>query len=66
MSRKDYVIIAAALARTRPDDDLARFRTGFGTNGRQWLVTRDAIMGALQADNANFDRPRFIRATEAD
>jgi hypothetical protein len=69
MTRKDYVAIAAALARTRPDPQVSPDgqNTFFdGIKGRQWAVTRDAIIGALQADNPRFDRVRFVRATEAD
>ena len=65
MTRKDYIVIAEALARVRPHIS----RSGLiGLEAaiilRQWLVTRDAIMGTLQRDNPGFDRVRFINATE--
>jgi hypothetical protein len=76
MTRKDYGTIAGALARVRPSnlDTIAdhELAAGRGFSGpldlhslaRQWLVTRDAIAGALQADNPRFDRVRFFAATE--
>jgi len=68
MTRKDYEAIAAALARTRPGIVQSGAPADFFPKGRlfaQWLVTRDALIGVLAADNPRFDRPRFIRATEA-
>lgn len=61
MTRQDYIIIAAALARTRPALPPVFRET---PQARQWLVTRDAVIGALRADNPRFDRVRFVRATE--
>lgn len=72
MTRKDYIELAAALARTRPNgrqitpEDEADEQENATSRAymAQWRVTRDAIMGVLQADNERFDRIRFIRATE--
>jgi hypothetical protein len=69
MTRKDYVGLADAFARTRPErpehpaeTPLDGLRNGWR---EQWLVTRDAVASVLQYDNPRFDRARFIRATEA-
>lgn len=69
MTRKNYVAIAAALARTRPWDGPLTPELAMDAPERrwfeQWRVTRDAIIGVLQHDNPAFDRVRFIQATEA-
>lgn len=66
MTRKHYIALAAALARTRPEewnstDPSSPFMDGLSA---EWRVTRDAIASVLQADNPNFDRARFYAATE--
>lgn len=68
MTRKDYVLIAAALARTRPIEaayaahiDLSVYRA----QSVQWTLDRDSIAVALSDDNAAFDPDRFVKATEA-
>lgn len=64
MNRKDYVVIASALARVRPSNGpLASPQSA--DYYRQWTVTRDAVMGALEDDNPLFDRARFIKASMA-
>lgn len=57
MSRRDYIVIAAALANIRP---AGRLTTGW----RMWAETRDEIANCLKRDNASFDRARFDEATE--
>lgn len=70
MTRKDYEIIAKALARTRPEpygplypatDGVARF----GTSLIRWKMVRSEIAHALAADNPRFNRDTFFAATES-
>ena len=64
MTKKDYSIIAAVLAKTRPDDVLRA--QGVCTPSRSlWAYTVCEMADALKLDNARFDRSRFIAATEA-
>lgn len=58
MTRKDYVLIAAALASAQPDPyaDGARFLE------RQHKRDCEDIADALASDNPRFDRARFLRA----
>jgi hypothetical protein len=76
MTRKDYVALAAALARTRPNPvvtscscphDVPGHVNTFtdGISRKQWVTVRDGIAEALVADNPTFDLARFARATEA-
>ena len=78
MTRKDFRIIAAALARSRPLEtpplrglapDGRRVIFGAGTyedgTWEQWLATRRVMIRALAATNPLFDRERFEEATEA-
>ena len=69
MTAKDYRALAAALARTRPDPKTYQWEgvTNTVTDGISrglWDRTRDSIADTLAADNAHFDRDRFIAATE--
>ena len=63
MSRKDYIKIAAAFAQTRPYV-AARSTKQQRACYAVWHALRGHIMAVLQADNPNFDRYRFIDATE--
>ena len=54
MTRKDYVLIAAALARGEPIDE------GEARDG--WRQAVNAVTAALQSDNTRFDRDKFLRA----
>jgi hypothetical protein len=49
MTRKDYVLIAQAIADVYCDSEAQ-------------LLIADSISQALQADNARFDRARFLTA----
>lgn len=63
MTRKHYIAFAAALRATRPNrllDGASKYTTAM----RQWFSDRDAIADVLQADNGEFDRERFNRASE--
>lgn len=56
MTRKDYILLAAALRDTNP-----------GLKGpidacHQWNRDVEAITSALASDNGAFDRDRFYRA----
>jgi hypothetical protein len=58
MTRKDYIVLAAALSRAlpaEPVDAIALFT---------WRTTVRSIADALQADNPRFDRRRFYAAAD--
>lgn len=54
MTRKDYVLIAEALASARPLD-------GATAASVHWQACH-AMCDALAADNPRFDRERFLKA----
>ena len=54
MTRKDYVLIAAALLTQRPG------RESYTMS--QWLCDVQVICNALAQDNPRFDRERFLKA----
>lgn len=61
MTRKDYKLLAAAFAATKPAP------CTFGPDHtrasvEQWQKDVNEIAIALQSDNPNFDRVRFIKA----
>lgn len=56
MSRKDYVLLAAALRRERPTG--APDGEAFG----MWRASVLAVASALASDSHRFDRDRFLRA----
>lgn len=61
MTRKDYVLIAGALARTRE---------GYAANWDPNLFracndTARSVADALQADNPRFNRTKFMEAAKA-
>lgn len=75
MTRKDYILLAAALARTRPTEEQYTTHSYDGNNSMhdgisygaaraRWLMVRSAIIAALTADNPRFDNIRFVIATE--
>ena len=71
MTRKDYVLIAQALARSRPFDPKT-FRENYSNYSveqrwerHQWLRCRQQIMYVLARDNPRFTHERFVTATEA-
>lgn len=57
MTRKDYVLIARTFNMCRPMEREVEAM-------RQWRTDVGSIAGALQDDNARFDRERFIAACE--
>lgn len=63
MSHKDYIALATALRSTRPYVARRSTREQRATY-KCWHNTRGCIMAVLAADNPNFDRQRFIYATE--
>ena len=67
MTRKDYAVIAEALASVKPKSTEALVTTVPDEwRGRlyQWHDTLAALRDALQADNPRFDRSRFIAAAK--
>ena len=57
MTRKDYVLLASAIAKGIDDAN--------GTNGLTAYAIIERIADALESDNPRFDRKRFITATRA-
>lgn len=65
MTRQDYVRLAAALAETRPNpDEYTEGSVAFMAHDAMWVVVRQAIADALEADSPRFDRSQFYAATE--
>lgn len=62
MTKKDYVLLAAALARPVKyiNDPIATVAAR-----RAWRETCANVADALAADNANFQRDRFLKACGA-
>lgn len=58
MTRKDYIAIAEALAKTRPNPVTTPVQW------YQWEADRAAIADVLAADNSRFNRQRFYDTTE--
>jgi hypothetical protein len=56
MSKKDYILLAAALAESEPQEEAAR---------ATWLATCTNIANALGRQRAQFDRNRFMKACGA-
>lgn len=58
MTRKDYKLLALAFASTKRG-------TASSYSHSQWERDVNAVAIALQSDNPNFDRVRFIKACGA-
>lgn len=56
MTRKDYIIIAAALLESKPESHWDANKKA------QWLVSCNRIADALANDNPRFNRGRFLNA----
>jgi hypothetical protein len=54
MTRKDYVLIAAAFKRSQPNDGPAAYRV--------WQAAACALADDLVSTNPRFDRERFLKA----
>jgi hypothetical protein len=63
MTRKDYILIAAALLKSKPvhnpaiDDNAIRIASEL-----QFAASVVSVATALGSDNAAFDRARFLKA----
>lgn len=57
MTRKHFVLLAAALARSKPRHETESHEI-------QWRADCEAIADCLASTNGSFDRARFIRACE--
>ena len=53
MTKKDYVLIAAALASVKPTHTALR---------TQWIMDIEALAARLATTNPRFDRARFLAA----
>lgn len=60
MTRKDYILIAEALRRAAPNLDVVRPATA--NMHMQHEHDCQMVANALAADNAAFDRARFLKA----
>ena len=58
MTRKDYIRLADAFARSRPDEDIPPASPVW----LQWRADVHRVADALAGDNGRFDRDRFARA----
>jgi hypothetical protein len=69
MTKKHFAALAANLATTRPESPNVNWSDSAYLTGRaaldQWQLTRDGIAMFCSTQNPNFDRERFIAATEA-
>lgn len=76
MTRQDYVLIAGALAATRPSLDQHTTTSAVGNNTftnsitfeqaiATWKSVRRNIAWRLRADNPAFDGRKFYEATES-
>lgn len=62
MTRKDYIVLAAALKASKPDAREYPIALSAIAAYKAWEHTVTAIAEALQADNAKFDRSKFFKA----
>ena len=63
MTRRDYVLIAAAMLKSKPDDfEYNVIRWPYET---QWLFDCDTLANALASDNDAFDKVMFLSACGA-
>jgi len=64
MTRKDYVALAAALARANPGTQYSDGTPMPPTDAMRasWRYSVECIADTLVADNVRFDRERFLRA----
>ena len=64
MTRKDYVKLADAFARSRPDMGEAGSADRYAYE--VWYHAYELVADVLEADNPRFDRLRFAYAAAAD
>lgn len=57
MTRKDYILLANALASAKPE-----YVPTASPFNEQWRDDCEAVADALAADNARFERERFLKA----
>ena len=58
MTKKDFILLAAALKQARPAGYTASTRGA----GETWLTTCESIADACATTNPLFDRPKFLDA----
>ena len=63
MTRKDYILIAAALKQSKPDKAVTKM-TGkeFRARLNTWHDACMEIADSLEGDNLNFDKGKFFQA----
>ena len=64
MTKKDYIVLAGALAASRPLRG-AYAPPDWDQRFRQWRADVAVLIDVLRADNPRFDADRFIMATNA-
>lgn len=57
MTKKEYILVAEALHKTRP-----ALKEKHEVEWEQWYFTYDAIANALQANSTRFNRETFRQA----
>ena len=62
MTRKDYVLIAEAMKDSRPAANIDKGSLTGMNMWSVWIETGRNIAAALQTDNPNFNRSRFLAA----
>jgi hypothetical protein len=63
MTRKDYVLLARALANSLSIlDNVSTSPATVAARSQQWVADCTSIANALAGDNAKFDKARFLKA----
>jgi hypothetical protein len=63
MTRKDYVLLARALADSLSIlDNVSTSPATVAARSQQWRADVESVANALAGDNAAFDKARFLKA----